>query len=94
GFFDCMKLHQHGVKKVVALMGSTMSAAQEELIRRHTDRHSQVVVILDEDDAGREGRDDIAARLARFLFVKTHVFEKEGDQPSQLSAEEIAQLLD
>jgi DNA primase len=34
GFFDCMKLHQYGCKKVVALMGSTMSAAQEELIRQ------------------------------------------------------------
>ncbi len=94
GFFDCMKLHQHGVKKVVALMGSTLSAAQEELIRRHTDRHSQVLVVLDEDDAGREGREVLAARLARFVFVKTHVFAKEGDQPSQLSAEEIAELLD
>ena len=92
GFFDCMKLHQHGVRKVVALMGSTMSPAQEELIRRHTDRHSQVVVILDEDNAGREGRENIAARLARFVFVKTHVFEQEGQQPSQMSAEEIQQL--
>ena len=92
GFFDCMRLHQHGVKKVVALMGSTMSVAQEELIRRHTDRHSQVVVILDEDDAGRGGRENIAARLARFVFVKTHVFEKEGQQPSQLSAEEVQEI--
>ncbi len=89
GFFDCMKLHQHGVRKVVALMGSTLSPAQEELIRKHTDRHSQVIVLLDEDDAGREGRETIAARLARFLFVKTHVFEQEGQQPSQLSAEEV-----
>src|ERR1019366_4355793 len=40
GFFDCMKLHQSGYRKVVALMGSTMSAGQEELVRRHTDRNS------------------------------------------------------
>src|SRR6266852_9031335 len=45
GFFDCMKLHQHGCRKVVALMGSSMSAAQEELIRRHTDRRSKVIVL-------------------------------------------------
>src|SRR5205823_9265116 len=36
GFFDCMKLHQYGCRKTVALMGSTMSAAQEEMIRKHT----------------------------------------------------------
>ena len=89
GFFDCMKLWQHGVKKVVALMGSSLSPAQEELIRKHTDQHSQVIVMLDEDDAGREGRENIAARLARFVFVKTHVFEKEDQQPAHLSAEEV-----
>ncbi len=92
GFFDCMKLHQHGCRKVVALMGSTMSAAQEDLIRKHTDRNSRVVVMLDEDEAGRAGREDVAVRLAKFAFVKVHVFEKEGTQPTDLSAEEVNQL--
>jgi len=93
GFFDCMKLHQHGCRKVVALMGSTMSAAQEELIRKHTDRKSQVIVMLDEDEAGKAGRDDIASRLAKFVFVKVHTFEKDGMQPEDLSAEEALALL-
>jgi DNA primase len=93
GFFDCMKLHQHGCRKVAALMGSTMSDAQEELIRRHTNGRSQVVVMMDEDEAGRAGREDIAVRLARFVFVKVHVFEKEGKQPEHLTAEEVQQLL-
>ena len=92
GFFGCMKLQQHGCRKVVALMGSTMSAAQEELIRRHTDSHSQVVVMLDEDEAGRAGREDIATRLSKFCFVKVHAFEKDGQQPEDLSAEEVKQL--
>jgi DNA primase len=92
GFFDAVKLHQHGCRKVVALMGSSMSAAQEELIRKHTNGQSQAIVMLDEDDAGRAGRDDIAARLARFCFVKVHQFEKPGTQPEHLSADEVAQL--
>ena len=92
GFFDCMKLHQSGYRKVVALMGSTMSAAQEELIKRHTDRNSQVIVILDEDEAGKAGREDIAVRLAKFCFVKTHVFDQPDMQPDQLSAEDMAAL--
>ena len=91
GFFDCMKLHQHGCGKVVALMGSTMSTAQEELIRTHTDRNSQVIVMLDEDEAGQAGREDIATRISRFLFVKVHQFEKPGTQPDELSLEEATE---
>ena len=92
GFFDCMKLHQHGCRKVVALMGSSMSIAQEELIRRHTDSQSQIIVMLDEDDAGRAGRDDIAVRLSKFAFVKVHGFDNEGDQPESLTPEQMAEL--
>src|ERR1039458_1895307 len=92
GFFGCMKLQQHGCRKVVALMGSTMSAAQEELIKRNADRNSQVIVMLDEDEAGRAGREDIATRLSKFCFVKVHTFDKDGQQPEDLSAEEVAAL--
>jgi DNA primase len=92
GFFGCMTLHQHGCRKVVALMGSTMSAAQEELIRTHTTAESRVIVMLDEDEAGRAGREDIAVRLSKFLFVKVHAFEQDGRQPESLSAEEVAQV--
>src|SRR6185369_2310010 len=60
GFFDAIKLHQHGCRKVVALMGNCLSAEQEELIRKHTNSQSQVIVALDENDAGRTGRKDIA----------------------------------
>jgi DNA primase len=89
GFFDCMKLHQRGYRKVVALMGSSLSSAQEELIRKQTDRDNRVILMLDEDEAGRAAREDIAGRLSKFCFVKTHVFEEEGMQPEQLSADEL-----
>jgi DNA primase len=92
GFFDCMKLHQHGCRRTVALMGSTMSAAQEELIHKHTNAQSRVIIMLDEDEAGRAGRDDITVRLAKFAFVKIHVFEQLATQPDHLTAEQIQQL--
>lgn len=93
GFFDCMKLHQLGHKKTVALMGSTMSAVQEELIRKHTDSRSHVVIMLDEDEAGETGRKDIAGRLSKFRFVKVHQFDAPGAQPEDLSADELQQIL-
>jgi DNA primase len=93
GFFGCMKLHQLGCRKVVALMGSSMSAAQEELLCKHTDSQSQIIVMLDGDEAGRAGQEDIAVRLARIAFVRIHSFDKEGQQPDDLSAEELYQIL-
>jgi DNA primase len=93
GFFDCMKLHQRGHRKTVALMGGSMSPAQEELIREHTDANSRVILMLDEDEAGQAGREDIAARLSRFCFVKAHVFPKSDMQPEDLSAEELNEIV-
>lgn len=90
GFFGCMTVHQHGCRKVVALMGSTMTAAQEELIRKHTNQQSRVIVMLDEDEAGQAGREDIACRLSKFCFVRVHEFEKPDMQPEQLSSDELS----
>jgi DNA primase len=94
GFFDAMKLHQHGCRKVVALMGSTLSAAQEELIRQHTNRQSHVIVMLDENEAGKAGREDIACRLSKFCFVRVHQFSQPDMEPEHLTAEEVQQLME
>lgn len=93
GFFSCMKFHQMGFPKVVALMGSTLSHAQEELLRAHTSPKARIVVLLDEDEAGRNGRDDLAVRLAKFAYVKVHVFEQENQRPEDLDAKKITTLL-
>lgn len=93
GFFGCMNLHQHGCRKVVALMGSSMSSEQEELIRKYTNQNSRILLMLDEDEAGRAGRENIAFRLSKFVWVKVHAFEKENQQPENLSAEEVAAII-
>jgi len=92
GFFGAMILSQCGVQRVVALMGSTLSGAQAELIRKHSHSLSQVVIMLDEDEAGRAGRENIVQRLAPWLFVKTHAFEHFGQQPDHLTSEAIAAM--
>jgi 5S rRNA maturation endonuclease (ribonuclease M5) len=93
GFFGCMRIHQLGYRKVIALMGSTIDDAQVELIRRHTNSESRIIIVFDEDEAGRDGRADVAARLSEFCFVKTHAFEQEDMQADQLSAEELHEIL-
>jgi DNA primase len=93
GFFDCMSLHQNGCRKVVGLMGTSLSAEQEDLILRHTSENAHVIVMLDEDDAGRGSRTEIAARLALHHFVRVHRFAKEGEQPRNLDADAVSKLL-
>jgi DNA primase len=93
GYFDVMKLHQHGCKKVVALMGSSMSEAQEALLQKHTDAVSRIILMLDEDDAGRNARNDIALRLAQFVFVRIYAFDKPESQPEHLAPEQVQKLL-
>jgi DNA primase len=92
GFFDCIWLWQHGIRRVVALMGSTMSPAQAALIEKAVSPDGRVVVMLDEDDAGRAGREKAVSRLSLHCFVRAIQFAHEDQQPQALTAEELRQL--
>jgi len=89
GYFDCMRVHQAGFPWVVALMGSSLSAAQESSLLRHFDR---VVLMLDGDAAGYAASHAITARLSGRCSVKV-VRVPDGSQPDQLSCSTIRQLL-
>jgi DNA primase len=89
GFFDCMKVTEAGFP-CVALMGSTMSDAQEELVREH---FAHVVVMLDGDEAGRGAAEGIAERLRRIVYQVDAVALSEGVQPDQLSTKELQRQL-
>ena len=92
GFFDAVKLWQHGVRKVVALMGSILSPAQEELLIRHTNAQSTVLLMFDEDDAGRFGREQTMLKLCERLYVRVFKFDEEGHQPENLTPEQLQEL--
>jgi DNA primase len=92
GFFDCIRLWQHGIRRVVALMGSSLSSPQERLTAAAVTPLSRIVLMLDEDPAGQAARDEIAARLAKHCFVKTVVFDHPDTQPDQLSPEELDRM--
>lgn len=93
GFFDCIKLWQLGFTRTIALMGSSLSAEQESLLRDNTTAETRIVLMLDEDEAGRTARSEIAARLVQGRFVKVVSFPIEGFQPESLSADNLAELL-
>jgi DNA primase len=89
GFFDCLRLHQAGYRKVIALMGANLSEMQETLLLAS---FREVVLMLDGDEAGRWATRRVAARLRGRISL--HIAEvPSGRQPDQLSSEEIEQIL-
>jgi DNA primase len=93
GFFDCMKVWQAGFQRVVAIMGSSLSGTQEDLILKAVGPHGEVLLMFDENEAGRTGREKAATRLARNVRVKIVELYEEGIQPDHLPACEIVALL-
>jgi len=89
GFFDCFKVHQAGVPNVVALLGSTLSEQQEELLLAHSDR---LALMFDGDDAGAKCLREFYGRLRRRVYLK-EIHLEPGTQPDSLSEDAIRALL-
>jgi DNA primase len=94
GFFDVIKLWQLGFHRVVSIMGSSLSMAQEAALVEASDGRSGIILMFDEDEAGRTGREKALVRLARRLFVRVAVLPQEGAQPDHLTENEVHALLD
>jgi DNA primase len=75
GFFSLYALWQRGRRNVVAVMGSSVSAEQENLIvetvKQMGGNKCRVLLAFDSDEAGRRGMTDAAARLTQHCFVRT-----------------------
>jgi DNA primase len=94
GFFDVIKLWQQGFRRVVSIMGSSLSDRQEELLVEASAERSGIVLMFDEDNAGRAGREKALVRLARRMFVRVVPLPQEGAQPDHLTENELHALLD
>ncbi len=94
GFFDVMKLWQQGFHRVVSIMGSSLSPKQEALLLKASDGRSGIILMFDEDNAGRAGREKALLRLSRHTFVRVVPLPQEGAQPDHLSENELHALLD
>jgi DNA primase len=93
GFFGCMKLWQAGFRRTVALMGSMLSQAQETLIVETVGLDGRVILMFDEDESGRKGRNEARQRLAQKVNVKVIEFPQKGQQPDGLSTETLRQIV-
>lgn len=94
GFFDVIKLWQLGFRRVVSIMGSSLSAAQETVLVEASEGRAGIILMFDEDEAGRMGREKALVKLARRLFVRVVPLPQEGAQPDHLTENELHALLD
>jgi DNA primase len=92
GFFPVMHLWQHGIRRVVAFMGWSMSERQEELIAKLVTPESKIILMLDNDAAGIEARQKIAPRLAEHCFVRSFRWPEGIHQPDELTEEHLETL--
>ena len=88
GFFGCFKVTEAGYRSV-SLLGSSLTAEQEELIVRHFKR---AVLLFDGDGAGHAATDTGLQRLGRRMWVNA-ISLPDQVQPDQLSGDSIKQLL-
>jgi DNA primase len=85
GFASTWWLHQCGYGNVAALMGSSCSDDQADLIAAVAGR---VWILSDGDDAGRLCADSVWNKLGTRLLCR-HLKLAEGSQPTALSEEEL-----
>ncbi len=93
GFFPVISLWQLGIRRVVALMGCSLSARQEEIIARLVTPESRLILMLDNDAAGHEGRMKMASRLADHCFVHSFQWPDGIHQPEELEPAHLADLM-
>jgi DNA primase len=89
GFFDALKVHQAGHRAVVALMGSSFSQRQSELLLSH---FASITLMLDGDETGRRAAEFIVQLLIAKLPINK-VDLPNHIQPDQLSSAEINLLI-
>ena len=78
GYFDLIALWGAGIQNVVATLGTALTRAQVDLLRRYA---SRVAAVFDPDDAGRKA---LARSLELFLAGNVHakaVILPEGQDP-------------
>lgn len=93
GFFDVFRVWQAGFHQVVAIMGSSLSERQGDLVAASVGPQGKVTLFLDQDDAGRTCMKQCLDELSPRVFVKALELPNEVAQPDRLTTEQIRLIL-
>jgi DNA primase len=92
GYFGVFRLWQAGFPNVVALMGSYLSERQRELLVATLGPDGRVILLLDNDEAGRQCEAQCLESLAQHLYVKVVRLPEGANQLDNLTDNQIRQL--
>ncbi len=93
GYTDCMACHQAGLTETVATLGTALTEAQVDLLRRYC---GEIVLVFDSDVAGAEAADR-ALRVALPRGIKVRIAHvPEGKDPGEflIGPDAAARFLD
>jgi DNA primase len=89
GYFGAIRLHGLRIP-AVALMGTSVSVKQLELLAHANARH--ITVLLDGDEAGREAAEKVAGAIANVAWCRI-VHLPDGTQPDTVDGAGLERLL-
>jgi DNA primase len=92
GFPSVWWLWQHEIRNVEALMGSSCSEQQVQVIVSHTKPNGRVWLITDGDNAGVLCAQSVLPQVARHRFIRW-VKLPEGKQPTDYAGKDLKALL-
>ena len=88
GYWSAIRLHEAGIP-VVALMGTSVSQAQAQLVREAGFKF--ITQLLDGDEAGRAAAKENAHILAQHVYVRT-IELPDGEKPDTVSEDFLKQF--
>ena len=91
GYFGAIRLHGERLP-AAALMGSSISEEQVDLLRERCPNLAHVTVLMDGDDAGRKAAAAVAHALSRHWWTFTALLP-EGTQPDTAAGHDLLAAL-
>jgi DNA primase len=96
GYFDCIGMHQAGVRNAVALCSTALTPGHLALLSRHEVK--ELILLLDGDDAGRKAVERLAPALLGGGTATRVAVLPQGEDPDtfarKVGAEAVRTLLD
>lgn len=91
--FDCMKIWQTGLRRIVSIIGNTLSEEQSTLLLQAVSSQGRIALMFNNDEPAQSGCQNALMRLSPACYVRTIKLSPNELQPENLSQKKFAELL-